>query len=140
MIATKRNLLKLDLLSERAQYIPGKGEYPICPICNEPIREGADMHEAIITRGMVNGNKDEEKIYSCYNCVLRHSVCPNGQSHTPGIGSEITFEKCLTQICHFEGKDNILLWLSEMENFFPIVAKQAKLRVQSVLNSNLEKP
>jgi len=124
-------LLKIRLVSTRSTYIPGKGKYPICPICKEIIRNDPDMHEALITKGMVRGHKKGLLINSQFNCVLRHNVCPDGQKHDPGVGSEEDYRKCLKHLIAFEGLQDITQWLVDMEKHFPTVARQALSRVHS---------
>lgn len=132
---SKRDLLKLRLISERGMFIPGKGQHCICPICKQPILGEADLHEAIITRGQVAGTAraKADEIFSQYNCVLRHNVCPTGASHTPGIGSNTDFKNCLEQIVEFEGYSALLEWLDKMTAIYPVVAAQACKRVVSAL-------
>ena len=133
---SERDLLKIDLVSERSIFVPGKGRFPICPICRQPILGAPDLHEAIITRGQVAGTAKEkrDKINSRYNCVLRHNTCPTGQSHIPGIGSREDFDACLGQIIDFEGYELLQEWLNSMTYYYPIVAAQALLRVTSSYN------
>ena len=128
-IQSTRSLLKLRLLSERAVYTPGKGKFPVCPICNDPVMYGGDMHEALITKGMVRGNKDADKINSRQNCVIRHNECPDGQRHNPGVGSEWDFISCLKQIVWFETYGAVIIWLNQMKEYFPVVADQVLQRV-----------
>ena len=138
MQLTPRQLLKLQLSRERSTYVPGKASAPICPICDRPIFDDeGDLHECIVTRGMVAGTSKEKRntIYSRYNCVLRHNTCPDGQSHKPGIGSETDFEECLRQIVEYEGYDKIIEWLDRLAEIYPIVASQAKQRVVSTFIS-----
>jgi hypothetical protein len=130
---SERDLLKINLVSERSMFVPGKGRFPICPVCKHAIFGAPDLHEAIITRGQVagTGKARKDKIYSRYNCVLRHNTCPTGQSHTPGIGSHEDFDACLKQIIEFEGYEALLEWLASMEDTYPIAATQAMFRVKS---------
>ena len=87
------------------------------------------MHEALITKGMVRGNKHADKINSRQNCVIRHNVCPDGQMHNPGIGSEWDYVNCLRQIIKFEGYESVVVWLMQMKDYFPTVADEALQRV-----------
>jgi len=87
------------------------------------------MHEALITKGMVRGNKDADKINSRQNCVIRHNVCPDGQQHNPGVGSEWDFISCLKQIVWFETYGAVIVWLTQMKEYFPVVADQVLQRV-----------
>lgn len=130
---TVRDMLKIKLIKERSQFTP-KGFYPECPICGTPIFGAPDMHEAIITRGQVSGHDFQNVIYSKYNCVLRHQFCPSGkQSHTPGIGSENDYLKCVVQIIQYEGYTDTNLWLLSMNSVFPTITKQAWNRFNSTL-------
>lgn len=97
------------------------------------------MHEALITRGQVRGHEYQDKIYSPYNCVLRHQTCPNGKGqHTPGIGSESEYKACVDQIVEFEGMITVAKWLEEMEVYFPTVASQALRRFSSLVTEKRE--
>jgi len=89
------------------------------------------MHEALITKGMVRGNKHALMINNRNNCVLRHNQCPDGQKHEPGIGSEEVYLACLNQLIKFEGLDSIMEWLKEMTEYFPGVAEEASRRAWS---------
>ena len=84
------------------------------------------MHEALITKGMVRGHKDNLMINHACNCVLIHPAC-----HKPGVGGEEIFRKCLKHLIAHEGLPNILLWIRSMEKYFPNVANDVKYRVAS---------
>ena len=126
---TSRDLLKVELVSTRGSYSPGKGTHPICPICSLPITNAPDMHEAIITKGQTRGHKEQYRINSIYNCVLRHHVCPDGLgSHTGGVGGDDTFEKCVKHLVHWETEENVRAWLLDMIEVFPRVGLEAFYR------------
>jgi len=136
-----REILKIQLIFSRAEYFPGKGLLPRCPVCAQPIHYPKylhpDLHEVILTRGKVQGAmKPEEALklisHPC-NCVLRHHVCPDGKNyHTSGTGGDEVFEKCVRQIVKYEGYDHVMEWLMEMKKHFPVAAEEARLRVRSV--------
>ena len=87
------------------------------------------MHEAMITKGQVNGHEKQDLINSRYNCVLRHHVCPGGKdSHAGGVGGDEIFEKCVKHLVGWEGEQNVREWLLEMIVIFPRVALEALYR------------
>ena len=134
----ERETLKLHLTAGRMELCTGPGYigyYVICPVCGERIipSASADLHEAILTRGKLAGAMEPEKAlklisHRC-NCVLRHHVCPDGQYHTSGTGGDEVLESCVKQIVVYEGLSDVITWLWRMEEYFPIAAKEARLRV-----------
>ena len=87
------------------------------------------MHEALISKGQVNGHVKQDLINSKYNCVLRHHVCPDRLgSHTAGVGGDETFEKCAKHLAKWEGEVEVRTWLLEMVSVFPQVALEAFYR------------
>jgi hypothetical protein len=91
------------------------------------------MHEALISKGQVNGHPEQDKINSQFNCVLRHHACPNGKDfHSGGIGGDITFEKCARQLVEFEGFMEVRCWLFGMQHVFPTVARDALYRFDKI--------
>ena len=133
---SEHSLLKLQLLSSRGTYIPGKGLLPICPICHNLIYLGsqnADLHEALISRGQLNDRTQLTLINSRFNCVLRHHICPGGKLyHSPGVGGDQIFAQCASQLMYYEGGAAIRRWLLDMTRIIPVVAEQAYLRFDAV--------
>jgi hypothetical protein len=130
---TLRDILKVEILSSRGVYSLGKARHLICPICDQFIYGAFDLHEALISKGQVNGHPRQDLINSVYNCVARHNVCPNNLgSHTGGIGGNKIFEKCARNIVKWEGITNVRQWLSFMQTVFPIVAKEALVRFDAI--------
>ena len=110
-----REILKIRLYSERSVNVLGKGRFPICPVCDRPIYGIPDLHEAILTRGKVQGASDSDKAlelisHPC-NCVLRHHVCPDGQYHTSGTGGDEVLARCIKQIIDWESYPAVTAWL-----------------------------
>ncbi len=123
--------LKRYLISTRSRYFLGIGLAPWCPICRIPIVKAGDLHEALLTRKDCQG-RNQRLIYSPYNCVLRHHVCPDGQYHTAGHGGDEVFERCARQIVAFEGLDKVRRWLDEMMQVCPEAARKALRRFDSI--------
>lgn len=129
-----RNLLKLAIVSERKIFTP-RGYYPICPICGQLISDDPDMHEALITKGMVSGNEYIDMINSRANCVLRHHICPGGkQSHLPGTGSQNDYENCVDDLVKWNGIDGILAWFYMVALLFPHAEREARFRFLGYVN------
>lgn len=123
-----RNALKLILLGQRTIYTVLNGSHVVCPICQMPIKgmQNVDMHEALITKGMVANSPFADRINHSCNCVLRHHVCPGGKKyHDAGIGSEETYFACAKNITEFVGEENVVNWLMSMKEYFPNVAQEA---------------
>lgn len=58
---------------------------------------------------------DRDLIYSQFNCVLRHHVCPDGKNyHASGTGGDEVWKKCAEQLIEFEGKEAVSGWLDEV--------------------------
>lgn len=130
-----RMILSAKLLFERGQYDPIVKSFVVCPICGEKIQSIGDMHEALISRGDVQGAPDNVKqmIFSRYNCIHRHNQCPTGgHFHAPGIGGSETFEKCARALVEYEGYEGIYEWLVEMANVLPKVGSMALQRFTSI--------
>ena len=133
---SERILLKIQLVSNRGTYFRGNsltkaGKYPVCPICKFPIAVDPDMHEALITKGMVRHNKNIDMINSRFNCVLRHNQCPDGTHyHTSGAGSWEEYKACVKNLISFEGAKNVANWLQSMDQYFPNISKDAMRKFQ----------
>lgn len=93
-----RQFLKENLLKQR-QYksdLSGKALY-----------KGCDVHEGIITRGMVNKSvKWHYFIFHPINCFL---LLPDEHSPIPP-----TKDKCYELACHRYGKEYVLEWLDSL--------------------------
>ena len=77
---------------------------------------GGEIHESIITRGML-GDKDKlHLILVPENSNLVHSACHPESSK----GSETNFKKCCADLKLNEG-DKVLAWLEGVENEVPII-------------------
>lgn len=116
-----RNELRGELTRKRRVYIPGHGTFPICCICGKPIKGGGEIHESIITRGMIRSADKAPLILVPENSNLVHSDChPNS-----GRGSEQEFKKCCEDLALHEGT-RVLDWLIGIEVEFPAVVEQAR--------------
>lgn len=114
--------MKLELVETRGRYTLGIGRtHPVCPICDHPITAGPDLHEALITRGLIQGAGLQELTYHRCNVVLRHHVCPDKQYHTPGRGGMDTFRKCVVHLCEWEGTENVREYLQEIIEKVPVL-------------------
>lgn len=105
--------LRVELAS-RKDFSKGIGNVLICPICGQPIKHGFDIHEALITRAMVVGNSNSELIFSRYNCIARHHICPDGQYHQPGNDDWDTYKKIVRYLVHHERRSKVTEWFEGM--------------------------
>lgn len=122
-----RKFLNSILNSERMEFVNGK-QAVICAVCGEPIEGIGDFHEALITRGHVMKSEGSNKIFSRYNVVERHHVCPNGTSHGGGTGGQEIFEACAKALVKYEGYEAVHEWLLKAEQEWPVVGKQTLIR------------
>lgn len=108
----QRNELKQKLIRTRIPMaIGGWGFDPICGICEEPLISGCDMHEGIITRGDIRGQKHlTPYIMVEPNCAL---VCPGGSG-----------SKCHSKAETKEGK---IIIMQHILQFHPYIQVQAFL-------------
>ena len=68
------------------------------------------MHEAILTRGEVRGNKELlPEIMVPENCVLVHSSC-----HEHANSTENT-KRCIADLIKHEGYKSVISWLLHMD-------------------------
>lgn len=108
-----RNLrleLKYRITYKRRELINGALSVR-CPWCERPIlHEGGQMHEAIISRRDVQGNKELlPTIMVDANCVLVHSAC-----HIPA-DTEDGKIKMIKYLIQQEGINNILSFLNILQ-------------------------
>lgn len=105
-----------------------------CPICNLPLNQSVsnvDMHEAIVTRGDVQGTKVADHIFHRCNSVHVHQHC-----HTPGHMSEENWRKCVDYLVEWEGRLAIEEWLLHMSVNTKIVGQQALQRFNVYVQEN----
>ena len=122
MSIRSRNELRGELTRKRRVYIPGVGTFPICCICGEPIRGGGEIHESLITRGML---RDKDKLHLILvpeNSNLVHSAC----HPESGRDSDEDFRKCCADLFVHED-DHVLEWLARIQDEFPTVVTKTKL-------------
>lgn len=97
---------------------------PRCPYCGRKVaKENADLHEALITKGMVAGfpKEDRDWINVRYNCVIRHHDSI-GCVHTGGVGGDDAFEKAARYLVKWEGSYLVHQWLKGVANMHPELA------------------
>ena len=116
-----RNELRGELTRKRRVYIPGHGTYPICCICGQPIKGGGEIHESIITRGMIRNADKAHLILVPENSNLVHSDC----HPESGRGSEQDFRKCANDLYLYEGS-KVLEWLESIEFEFSTLVPQVR--------------
>ena len=102
---------------------------PRCPICAKLIYGNFDMHEAIITRGMVQMSSLEkkEKIHVKENVVLLHPECHKDAR------SSTNKEKCILDIVNYEGEEAVLNWLESIRDDFPTIVDNSIREVQNII-------
>jgi hypothetical protein len=115
----QRNLLKQQLYLARAEFQVGDMEMkPRCPFCGRRVpKDNADLHEALISKGMVAGLEDRDWINVRYNCVIRHHDGPC--AHTGGIGGDVAFEQAAKYLAQWEGFTNVRDWLKKVVSVYP---------------------
>ncbi len=91
---------------------------PVCAICEQPIFEGESiaMHEAILSRGDVQGMSDEVKkaIMVKENCVLLHNdPCHLQEGHTKAGRQE-----CINYLIRIEGREALIKFLEALAPHF----------------------
>lgn len=110
-LTSVRRSLKQQLYKKRTVWTKN-GYQPLCAICGEPPEKGMalQMHEALITRGDVQGNKElGYDIMSKYNCVLVHANCHDYAN------SDENLRKCALNILNHEGYNQTRKWLNCMD-------------------------
>lgn len=113
--SASRALLKATLVSTRGM-LTSKGWRPICAVCGEPIiGVDPDMHEAIVTRGNVQGNLLlESLLFVEENCVLVHPGGKNlGTCHLEAH-SRVGRQKCIKHILKYISANRVLAWLDSL--------------------------
>jgi len=90
-----------------------------------------DMHEALISRGQVQGSPFAFLIYHPCNVVLRHNSI-TGCRHEGGVGGSEIFAKCAKQIAHYETSERVTGYLIAMQEYFPVVARDVLQRFLSL--------
>jgi hypothetical protein len=131
-----RRELKYNIYFERK---PDGYLTPFCPICqNGFIDSEPDMHEVFITKGHVQGCKDEVKfkINVRENVVLVHNnICHIKAQHT-----EEGKILCAKQIIKYEGYQNILEFLQGMEAHLKVIDHQKYMILEVANDTYKQKP
>ena len=125
-----RDFLKVELVSNRGTFSPGKKPKLICPFCQKEIlHSDPEMHEGLISRGQVQGSGKEDLIHSRYNCLLVHSNCHRG---IVGVGGDKYFEISVRHLVEEEGYYEVRKWLESMATEFEIVGQEALKRFDGI--------
>ena len=125
-----RNELRGELTRRRRTYIPGVGTFPVCCICGKAIIGGGEIHESIITRGMIRSIDKACLILVPENSNLLHTAC-----HPDcGRGDDEDFKKCANDLYLHEGK-KVLEWLDRIEAELPTLVKQMRREYLSQIPS-----
>lgn len=95
---------------DRIELTP-QGFYPVCPVCTNAIlpHQGVEMHEALLTRGMVI-REHQHLIMVKYNCVNLHLVCH------PMARSKLAQKDIIRYLIAWETSAGILSWLLEIKS------------------------
>ena len=117
-----RSLLRASILEERGFFPQLNRMSLICGVCWTPVKAiEAHMHEALISRGKVMGNKEfSHLIFNRYNVVPRHDTCPEVTvdvgdiekevlmqitfKHEAGVGGSLVFERCARYLAKLLGR------------------------------------
>lgn len=95
-----------------------------CGVCGTLIDhlDAAEMHEALLTRGDVQGQPQfAHYVFHRCNVVFRHNVCPGGQfKHEGGHGGQDVWERCLRHLVKYEGLEDVSMYLLEMSSIFNV--------------------
>lgn len=126
-----RNALKLELAARRSVFVPKIGMRPVCGICDEPIIESPDMHEALITKAQ--GTYLPSSVLNCAgNCVLVHPGGKTGGCHAIAHTEE-GYVKCAMHIYKYEGIDVPVKFLFDAYNLSKIHDIEPAMRFSSAL-------
>lgn len=86
----------------------GDGFACICPVCDKPIENGWDLHEAIVARSAVPKDK-QHLIMVRENCIPLHHTC-----HLERGNTELTTQKCIIALCRNIGADKVGGWYTSL--------------------------
>ena len=130
-----RMRLKAYIISTRGKYLNPGGPTLDCPICGKTMTMNTpmDLHEALISRSQVQNHHLKYLIFHPCNVVLRHnSISTTGCKHEGGVGGDEIFAKCAKQIAYYETSERVTGYLMAMQEYFPIVARDALRRFISL--------
>jgi len=116
-----REELRGELFRKRRVFTFGRRHYPLCAICTQPLVHGGEIHESLITRGMIRDIDKAELILVPENSNLVHPEC----HPSSGRGSPEDFSKCCVNLLVCE-KDGVMKWFDHIESELPIIVPQAK--------------
>jgi hypothetical protein len=99
------------------------------------IKNDADLHEAIFTRGDVMGLNKSLRIIVNHRCnvVFRHHVCDAKKYHTAGHGSREDIRACVYQIIQSEGEESVLEYVKNVLEIVPVLLPQARRAILLML-------
>jgi hypothetical protein len=122
--------LRAELTRKRAMYFPkSMGRYALCAICGCGLTEAGEIHESIITRGMLRDADRSHLILVPENSNLVHTKC-HPESGRGGIRE---FSQCAINLMIWE-KDHVIEWLDSLDGEFNILAQQAKRDYLNAIN------
>ena len=118
---SSRDELRGYLTRKRRMYFSKEGSYPKCPICLRPIKGGGEIHESLITRGMLRDVDRADLILVPENSNLVHSEC----HPESGRGNKCDFHRCANDLVYHE-MDRVIEWLDQIEPELPIIVPQVR--------------
>lgn len=108
--------LKHSLFLRRGM-LTSRGWRPICAYCGEPIMQEPEMHEAILSKGNVQGNfLAEEAINTEENCVLTHPGGKNLDSCHSKLHTRAGRERAIRHLLKYIPRERIIEWLDKMNS------------------------
>jgi hypothetical protein len=121
LLEQSRIQLKLSLFYGRS-VITTYGLRPICAVCGLAIYEDPDMHEAIMTRAVVQGS--DADIMVKQNCVLVHPGGSSGKCHSKAQTKEGR-RLCIEHIIYYLGYNSVRQWIESLsEQLSPITIRE----------------
>ena len=124
-----RNYLKVELVERYGSFSLGKPPILICPLCKRPIYDDPEMHEALLSKGKVQGSDYEEFINSRYNCVLLHSYC---HRKILGVGGSEVFEELAWYLVGYWTFRKVRDWLVIASKLYKVAGTEALTRFDGV--------
>jgi hypothetical protein len=123
--------LRAELTRKRLVYSPTlRCSYPVCSICRDPIIGGGEIHESLITRGMIRDPSKDHLILVPENSNLVHATC----HPKSGRGNPYEFSQCVDNLFSWE-KDGVVEWLENIEGEFKLTTTQARRDYLNALNN-----
>lgn len=91
------------------------------------------MHEALFTKNHIKMLPESLRYlvnHPC-NCILRHHSAPFCK-HEAGTGGEEVWKSCAIQLICYEGRDNVLDYITQMTQYLPTYGKMALARFELI--------